>query len=77
MEEENPAVEVASREAEASIRRAVGFLPSRLRDLVRMRYLERLSPAAIAEEGGLSESNVRIRLYRALRLLRKRLGDAP
>lgn len=57
------------------LRRAVDALPHGLRAVVILKIVEGYSHAEIAELLGISRGNCEIRLFRALRQLRKTLGD--
>lgn len=56
-----------------SLRRAVAKLPEDMRRVVELRFIEGLSAKQVGQELGLSESNVRVIQYRALRKLRSYL----
>lgn len=57
------------------LREALQQLSPRERDLIGLRFASGLTNRAIAEMTGLSESNVAVILYRALRKLRQALSD--
>lgn len=56
-----------------SLRRAIAKLPEDMRRVVELRFIEGLSAKQVGQELGLSESNVRVIQYRALRKLRSYL----
>lgn len=62
------------REMLAEVRKAVRELPARAREVVVLRYLEGFSPEQTAEALGLSRGAVEVRLHRARRRLKARLG---
>jgi RNA polymerase sigma-70 factor (ECF subfamily) len=55
----------------ADLHAALGGLPERDRELLRLRYCEDLTQAAIARRLGVPESTVKIRLHRARARLRR------
>jgi len=57
----------------AAIRAAVAELPPRLRIVVRLGLIEDEPYATIAESLGISAGAVKLRMFRALRILRKKL----
>jgi RNA polymerase sigma-70 factor (ECF subfamily) len=57
------------------MRQAVDKLPLDTRQVVRLRFIEGCSARQTAEQLSLSEANVRVIQYRALKKLRKYLGD--
>ncbi len=73
----DPGPEQAALESEQrrSLRRALAQLSTRERDLVGLRFSSGLTNRAIAGLTGLSETNVAVILYRALRKLRQHLVD--
>lgn len=62
-------------ERSAALRMAIRCLPTGLRDVIRLRLQDR-SYTEIAEEVGISETNVSVRLTRARHALRRRLCGA-
>jgi RNA polymerase sigma-70 factor (ECF subfamily) len=66
---------VASQEVEA-LKAALRLLSEREQEIIRLRFVAGLTNRAIAKLMGLREGNVAVILFRALRKLRKRLGDA-
>jgi RNA polymerase sigma-70 factor (ECF subfamily) len=64
---------VAQQEMKATIRQAFGELPPRLRVVAQLRLIEDESYLGIAESLGISLSAVKLRMFRAVRLLRKNL----
>ena len=67
---------VRGREALLAVRQAVEDQPAPYREVLRLHLFEGLPPHAIAERLRLGRVGVRVRLYRALRRLRKALPDA-
>ncbi len=65
----------ADRELAARIEGLVAKLPAPERDIVRLRFAEGQAHRDIANQLGLTEINVRVKLYRALQRLRDGLGD--
>lgn len=66
----NPLAPVADRDDGAAVARAAAILsrlPSRYREVLRLRFLEGLSAPAIARRMGLRPGHVRVLQYRALR----------
>jgi RNA polymerase sigma-70 factor (ECF subfamily) len=57
------------------MRRALDNLPDNLRGVTVLRFIEELSVREVAEILDLSESNVRVLQFRALRLLRRTLDN--
>jgi RNA polymerase sigma-70 factor (ECF subfamily) len=70
---EDPAHIVAERAAAAEIRHAVNRLPESLRDVVVLYYLQEASVEDVQEALGLGRENVKSRLHRARKELRKLL----
>lgn len=64
---------IVESEERRQLRVALRELSSRERDLVALRFSSGLTNRRIAEITGLTESNVAVILYRALRKLRERL----
>lgn len=60
-------------ESRAAIRAALASLPPRLRIVVQLGLIEEDPYRAIAESLGISESAVKLRMFRAVRILRKKL----
>lgn len=56
--------------AVAKLKVAVSKLPKNMQDIIRLRFIENLSSRQAAKRLGMSESNVRIIQYRALKKLR-------
>lgn len=71
----DPGENVAHRELSARLRKAIQSLPAAHRKIVVLRFVEGLDGRAMAARTGLSEANVRVRLYRALGQLKDTLGD--
>lgn len=59
------------------LRRAIRRLSSRERDIIALRFSSGLTNRAIAEITGISESNIAVILFRALRKLRQSLTEVP
>lgn len=55
----------------ARMQQAVGRLPDEMREIVRLRFIEGLPSKQVAEKLGLSDSNVRVLQYRALKKLKE------
>lgn len=64
------------REQQVLMEKALGRLSPEARDLVLLRFMEEMSYAEIAAVVNSGESTVRGRVFRALRKLRKALGEA-
>lgn len=62
-------------EAESPALRAAMTLPDEYRDPLVLFYVQELTILEVAETLGLTESNAKVRLHRARRMLRERLGD--
>jgi RNA polymerase sigma factor (sigma-70 family) len=62
-----------SRETRESINRAFYELPAKYRLVASLALMEEESYAEIAQAAGISESLVKVRVYRAVRILRKKL----
>lgn len=60
-------------ESRRAIRSAVACLPPRLRVVVQLGLIEEEPYRAISEALGISESAVKLRMFRAVRILRKKL----
>jgi RNA polymerase sigma factor (sigma-70 family) len=63
------------REARDSINRAFRELPAKYRLVASLALVEEESYAEIAQAAGISESLVKIRVFRAVRILRKKLNS--
>ena len=63
------------KETFARIRRVVQGLPPKYREVVVLRYLEELEPREISGLLGITTNTVQVRLTRARKRLRERLGD--
>ena len=61
-------------EQRQSVREAIRSLPPQQRELLKMAYWDELTPAEISELLGVPSSTVRVRLFRARRLVRDALG---
>jgi RNA polymerase sigma-70 factor (ECF subfamily) len=55
---------------------ATGSLSNRQRTVFLLRYLEDLDISEIAKTTGLTENSVKVHLFRAVRGIRKRLGES-
>ena len=64
-----------AREREAVIARALDLLDERAREIVVLRFFERLPARDIAQVVGATEGAVRTKLHRVLKSLRRRLGE--
>lgn len=66
--------EALDKEAELQkLRQAVAGLPSEMRAVVKLRFISNLSSREVAKQLHMSEGNVRVIQYRALKKLRERL----
>ncbi len=67
---------VAERNEEyRELHRAIADLPQSFREVVILRYVEGYTPKEIAENLGISQSLVSVRLFRGQQLLKQRLGS--
>ena len=66
---------VVEQEMQATIRKAFGELPPRLRVVAQLRLIEEEPYQRIAESLGISLSAVKLRMFRATRILRKKLEE--
>jgi len=66
----------AQREMRQAIQRALAELPPRLRVVVQLGLVEEEPYAEIAAALGISANAVKVRMFRAVRLLRKKLSEA-
>jgi RNA polymerase sigma-70 factor, ECF subfamily len=64
------------RETRAAVQRAFASLPPRLRVVAQLGLIEEEPYRAIAEALGISESATKLRMFRAVRILRKKLRQA-
>lgn len=62
-------------QAQRSLRRALGTLPTHYREALTMRYLHELSYAEMAELSGEGISNLKMRVLRGLDLLKSKIGE--
>lgn len=69
-----PPKEAPTSDADSPTLRAAMTLPDEYRDPLVLFYVQELSVLEIAETLGISESNAKVRLHRARRMLRERLG---
>jgi RNA polymerase sigma-70 factor (ECF subfamily) len=67
---ENPEQALLGSERRRELMRAVDTLPRRQRDILLLCHVEGQSPREVGEMTGLTESTVRVHLFRALRKLR-------
>ncbi len=66
--------ETLDNEAELQkLRQAIAGLPTEMRTIIRLRFISNLSSKEVAKRLNMSEGNVRVVQYRALRKLRERL----
>jgi len=63
------------KESRTAIRSALASLPPRLRIVVQLGLVEEEPYRAIGDSLGISESAVKLRMFRAVRILRKKLHD--
>ena len=68
-EKDNPANRLEREEACGRVRHALSMLPKDLRDLLRMKFEERMSYGEISEKSGLSVSNVGYKLHTVIKSL--------
>jgi len=68
------AAEVTWEEIQAAVDRAIDQLPDPLRETMLLRFLQGKTQVAIAEELGISQPAVSMRIAKALEQMRKRLG---
>jgi RNA polymerase sigma-70 factor (ECF subfamily) len=61
-------------QAAAELRTALGQLPGDMRRLVELRFVDGLSAKQVADKLGMTEGNVRVVQYRALKRIRKLLS---
>lgn len=74
---ESPAEAATRREELAEVLAAIAELPEREQEIIALKYAGGLSNREIARATGLSDSNVGVILFRALRKLRVQLGAGP
>jgi RNA polymerase sigma-70 factor (ECF subfamily) len=72
-----PAPEAGREAGDSPVLRAAMALPDEYREPLVLFYVQGLPVADIAEALGISESNAKVRLHRARRLLRERLSGDP
>lgn len=65
--------ELVAAEERERLRREIQRLPPRLREPLRLKYIDNLSAAEIAERLGRSEGYVRVLLWEARKILRSRM----
>lgn len=65
--EANPARQMERKEARGRVRHALSMLPEDLRELIRMKFDEKMSYKAISEKSGLSVSNVGYKLHSVIK----------
>ncbi len=68
------AEQLDTEQAVVELRTAVRQLPSEMRQVVQLRFIEGLSARQVAKQLGMSEGNVRVVQYRALKRIRKLLS---
>ncbi len=69
-----PEGNVAERECSALVRHALSRLPAHYRDVLVVRYLQEFDTAEAAEQLGISEANVKVRLHRACSMMRHQVN---
>ena len=67
--EGNPARQMERKEARGRVRHALSMLPKDLRELIRMKFDEKMSYKEISEKSGLSVSNVGYKLHSVIKEL--------
>ena len=65
--EANPARQMERKEARGRVRHALSMLPEDLRELIRMKFDEKMSYKEISEKSGLSVSNVGYKLHSVIK----------
>ncbi len=70
----NPEQQVAAAQGSEILKRAIDALPESHRKVIALRALHELDTKTVAEQLGISEENVKVRLHRARRSLRSILG---
>jgi len=68
-EKDNPANRLEREETCGRVRHALSMLPEDLRELLRMKFEERMSYSEISEKSGLSVSNVGYKLHTVIKSL--------
>ena len=63
----HPAKQMERKEAHGRVRHALSMLPADLRDLIRMKFDEKMSYKEISEKSGLSVSNVGYKLHTVIK----------
>lgn len=72
--DEDTTAERLDREAQCiQLNEALTMLPSNMREIVKMRFIEKMSCREVAERLSMTEGNVRVMQYRALKKLRNYL----
>ena len=66
-DEKNPAVQLESKEAQGRVRHALSILPDDLRELLHLKFEEKLSYREISVKSGLSVSNVGYKLHKVIK----------
>jgi RNA polymerase sigma factor (sigma-70 family) len=67
---------VVNAEARCAIHQAISTLPPRLRVVILLAFIEEEPYSQIADALGISENAVKVRVFRGVRLLRKKLQQA-
>jgi len=75
--DEDPLSDALSSSRQLRFRRALDLLPTRMRELLVRRFVEEVPSRAIAREEGITTDAVDMRVYRAKRELKKRMGKPP
>jgi RNA polymerase sigma-70 factor (ECF subfamily) len=73
----SPEQQVADRQRVDAVWRIVGKLSERQRTVFLLTFLEEMSPAEIEAATGITRDAIKVHLFRAVRTIRKRLGEAP
>lgn len=75
--DEDPLSDALSSSRQSRFKNALERLPSRMKALLVKRFVEEVPSRAIAREEGITTDAVDMRVYRAKRELKKRMGDDP
>jgi RNA polymerase sigma-70 factor (ECF subfamily) len=75
VDEHQSTSEIMDKELEIeAMEKALARLPNNMREIVRLRFIEGMSSKDVADKLNISDSNVRVMQYRALKKLREYLG---